>query len=179
MNFLLSTSAEAIVGAVLVAIILVLTLWIIPFGAWFKAMAAGAKISLGRLVGMRLRKTKPTLIVEVYITAKKADVDVSVDIIEACSMARGSVNNFVNILICAHVTGKSLDPRDALTIDLMGISAETVSSHHAAGGDFNRVLSLLKKANAENAKLSVEEAMAKDLSVEHIVAVEAKSQDGF
>ena len=62
---------------------------------------ANAPVSLGKMIGMRLRKVPVGLIVDNRITAVKAGLDVRSDPLEAHYLAGGDVNHVVLALIAA------------------------------------------------------------------------------
>ena len=88
------------------------------FGLWLRARIANAPVSLGKMIGMRLRKVPVGLIVDNRITAVKAGLDVPSDPLEAHYLAGGDVNHVVLALIAADKAGISLDFNRACAIDL-------------------------------------------------------------
>src|SRR5438045_4289412 len=88
------------------------------FGLWLRARIANAPVSLGKMVGMRLRKVPVGLIVDNRITAVKAGIDVRSDPLEAHYLAGGDVSHVVLALIAADKAGISLDFNRACAIDL-------------------------------------------------------------
>src|SRR5206468_2029682 len=78
------------------------------FGLWLRARIANAPVSLGKMVGMRLRKVPVGLIVDNRITAVKAGLDVRSDPLEAHYLAGGDVSHVVLALIAADKAGISL-----------------------------------------------------------------------
>src|SRR3954453_7886765 len=88
------------------------------FGLWLRARIANAPVSLGKMVGMRLRKVPVGLIVDNRITAVKAGIDVRTDPLEAHYLAGGDVSQVVLALIAADKAGISLDLNRAMAIDL-------------------------------------------------------------
>src|SRR5262247_84497 len=88
------------------------------FGLWLRARIANAPVSLGKMVGMRLRKVPVGLIVDNRITAVKAGLDVRSDPLEAHYLAGGDVSHVVLALIAADKAGISLDFNRACAIDL-------------------------------------------------------------
>ncbi|MFI3128546.1 MAG: flotillin-like protein FloA [Bacillota bacterium] len=122
-NLILASTAGAFTVAVLVFILfilVILVLAILPISAWFRALISGAHIKLSRLIGMKLRKINMKLIIESYISAKKAGLDISVDELETHFMAGGNVLNVINALISAHSANITLDSQTAKAIDLAG-----------------------------------------------------------
>src|ERR1700704_5415585 len=88
------------------------------FGLWIRARIANAPVSLGKMVGMRLRKVPVGLIVDNRITAVKAGIDIPSDPLEAHYLAGGDVNHVILALIAADKSGISLDFNRACAIDL-------------------------------------------------------------
>lgn len=93
---------------------------LVPISLWFRALVSGAPISMGRLVGMRLRKIRIAMIVEAYITGKKAGLDIDITELETHYMAKGDVIKVINALISAHSANIELKTRTAMAIDLAG-----------------------------------------------------------
>ena len=75
---------------------------------------------MGRLVGMRLRRINIRMIVEAYINATKAGLDIDIVELETHYMAGGDVLKVVNALISAHSANIDLSLRTAKAIDLAG-----------------------------------------------------------
>src|SRR5205807_2005235 len=88
------------------------------FGLWLRARIANAPVSLGKMIGMRLRKVPVGLIVDNRITAVKAGIDVHSDPLEAHYLAGGDVSHVVLALIAADKAGITLDFNRACAIDL-------------------------------------------------------------
>src|ERR1044071_2161064 len=88
------------------------------FGLWLRARIANAPVSMGKMVGMRLRKVPVGLIVDNRITAVKAGLDVRSDPLEAHYLAGGDVSHVVLALIAADKAGITLDFNRACAIDL-------------------------------------------------------------
>mgnify|MGYP000846992294 CR=1 FL=1 len=93
---------------------------IVPVNLWFRALVSGAPVSMSRLVGMKLRKIRLAMIVEAYITGKKAGLDINISELETHYMAKGDVVKVVNALISAHSANIELKTRTAMAIDLAG-----------------------------------------------------------
>lgn len=86
---------------------------LVPVGTWFRALVSGARISMGRLIGMRLRRINIRMIVEAYINAVKAGLEIDVVELETHYMAGGDVLKVVNALISAHSANIDLSLRTA------------------------------------------------------------------
>lgn len=106
-----------IVGIAVVAAFFFLSRFI---GLWIQALVSGAKVSLGALVGMWLRKVNPRTIVLSRIQAVKAGIDVSTNQLETHYLARGDVPRVINALIAADRAKIELDWNTACAIDLAG-----------------------------------------------------------
>jgi len=89
-------------------------------GLWVQAWVSNAKVSLGALVGMWLRKVNPRTIVLSRIQAKKAGMDISTNQMETHYLARGDVPRVINALIAADRAKIDLDWNTATAIDLAG-----------------------------------------------------------
>ncbi len=92
----------------------------IPVRLWIEALAAGVRIELRTLIGMRLRNVKPAFVVRPLINATKAGLKLDVNELEAHYLAGGHVVNVVNALISADKAGIALKFPAAAAIDLAG-----------------------------------------------------------
>ncbi len=92
----------------------------IPLRLWIAAWASGVRISLASLVGMRLRKVPPRVVVEPQINATKAGLHLKINELEAHYLAGGQVNRVVQALISADKAGIDLQFQQAAAIDLAG-----------------------------------------------------------
>jgi uncharacterized protein YqfA (UPF0365 family) len=107
----------AVIGAVIVFSMFV---YFIPVGLWVEALAAGVRVGLTNLVGMRLRKVSPAAVVRPLVKASKAGIQLNTDMLEAHYLAGGNVDRVVNALIAADKAGIALDFKKATAIDLAG-----------------------------------------------------------
>ncbi len=112
------------IGFVILPIILVigvsLFLHFVPLGLWISALAAGVKVSIMTLIGMRLRRVSPAQIVLPLVKANKAGLDVTVDQLEAHYLAGGDVDRVVDALIAAERATMELTFERSAAIDLAG-----------------------------------------------------------
>ncbi len=92
----------------------------VPIPLWINALFAGVKVSLGSLVGMRLRKVPPFVIVNALITAIKAGLHLTTNDLETHYLSGGNVLRVVTALIAADKAGIELDFQMACGIDLAG-----------------------------------------------------------
>ncbi len=107
-----------ILGIIVILVIGFFTM--VPMGLWISAVASGVKVGIGHLIGMRLRRVKPSYIVLPMIKSTKAGLKLTVNQLEAHYLAGGNVDNVVNALIAAERAGMSLNFEQASAIDLAG-----------------------------------------------------------
>ncbi len=90
------------------------------FGLWFRALLSGAHITLGRLIGMWIRRVKARLIVDSRIMLVKAGIPTESDLLETHHLAGGDVIRVGKALIAANKANIPLDFQRAAAIDLAG-----------------------------------------------------------
>jgi uncharacterized protein YqfA (UPF0365 family) len=106
------------VGLIVIAVLFFF--WLIPVGLWVSALAAGVRVSIGSLIGMRLRRVPPAKIVLNMIKAEKAGIPINQDQLEAHFLAGGNVDRVVDALIAADKARIPLPFDRAAAIDLAG-----------------------------------------------------------
>lgn len=111
---------QLIVILVIVVVFIVAFFTIIPIGLWISAIASGVKVSVITLIGMKLRRVKPSNIILPKIKASKAGVDVSINQLESHYLSGGKVNKVIDALIAAHRANLKLTFEKASAIDLAG-----------------------------------------------------------
>ena len=116
----MSSAAGLVVLLVLVLAAFLLILYLIPVRHWIAALFAGVPVGIFTLIGMRLRRVPPTVIVDALIQARKAGIDVTADTLEAHYLAGGNVNRVVAALVAADKAGMDLSVQRATAIDLAG-----------------------------------------------------------
>jgi len=97
-----------------------LFVYLIPVRLWIAAIAAGVRIGVFSLVGMRLRKVDPHVIINSMIMIHKAGLSVITDRLEAHYLAGGDVIRVVKALISADKANMDLKFERACAIDLAG-----------------------------------------------------------
>jgi uncharacterized protein YqfA (UPF0365 family) len=112
--------STAVIVLVTGLILLSAILWAIPLRLWVEAISAGASVSIGYLVGMRLRKVVPPAVVRPLIWATKAGILLDVGDLEAHYLAGGAVDRVVRALISADKANIDLSFKQAAAIDLAG-----------------------------------------------------------
>ena len=87
---------------------------------WISALAAGVKVSIFTLIGMRLRRVIPSRVINPLIKAHKAGIDVTTNQLESHYLAGGNVDRVVNALIAAQRANIELSFERCAAIDLAG-----------------------------------------------------------
>lgn len=106
--------------AILIFIFFLVFFWFIPVGLWISALAANVRVSIGSLIGMRLRRIAPNKIIMPLIKADKAGIPVDQNQLEAHMLAGGNVDRVVDALIAADKAKIALPFDRAAAIDLAG-----------------------------------------------------------
>lgn len=106
----------------IIAIIIVLAVFFtfVPVALWISALAAGVRISIFTLIGMRLRRVIPSRVVNPLIKAHKAGINVMTNQLESHYLAGGNVDRVVNALIAAERANIELPFERGAAIDLAG-----------------------------------------------------------
>ena len=107
-----------IIALIVIAIIVILTF--IPVALWISALAAGVKVGIFTLIGMRLRRVVPSRVINPLIKAHKAGVEVTTNQLESHYLAGGNVDRVVNALIAAQRANINLIFERGAAIDLAG-----------------------------------------------------------
>ncbi len=113
-----------VLGVVILVIILFLfliVLSLVPVGLWISAIAAHVPVPLSYLIGMRLRRVPPAVIVLPLIKARKGGLsEVQLDQLEAHYLAGGHVDRVIDALIAARRADISMTFERCTAIDLAG-----------------------------------------------------------
>jgi uncharacterized protein YqfA (UPF0365 family) len=114
----------AVAGAAVIffiAVILFFTfLYYFPLGMWIRTVAAGTPIGIITLVRMRLIGIPPGIVVNNYVRARKAGLNLTVDQMQSHFLAGGNVENVTLAMIAAQRAQIPLDWQRAAAIDLAG-----------------------------------------------------------
>ena len=117
---------EALTGVSILVIIvaffiLIMILYFVPIGLFITAYFSGVKLKIFKdLIGMRLRKVSPQVIVRNLIAATKAGIQLNTSLLEAHFLAGGNVTKVVTALISANKANLDLEFAKAAAIDLAG-----------------------------------------------------------
>ena len=111
-----------VILALVIALVIIIILFFryVPLGLWVTARASGASVKISSLVGMRFRRISPQKIVNAYIKACKAGLDITTDMLETHYLAGGNVERVINALISAKQASIDLSFTTACAIDLAG-----------------------------------------------------------
>ncbi|KMY31307.1 hypothetical protein ACZ11_03325 [Lysinibacillus xylanilyticus] len=109
-----------IAGLVILFIVVAVFFTFVPVALWISALAAGVRVSIFTLIGMRLRRVIPSRIVNPLIKAHKAGLPVTINQLESHYLAGGNVDRVVNALIAAHRANIELTFERCAAIDLAG-----------------------------------------------------------
>lgn len=113
-----SIASIVIIGLIIIALAVLFTF--VPVMLWISALAAGVRVGIFTLVGMRLRRVIPNRVVNPLIKAVKAGLELSTNQLESHYLAGGNVDRVVNALIAAHRANIELSFERAAAIDLAG-----------------------------------------------------------
>ena len=108
---------------ILIAVIVILVILFfqfVPVALWISALAAGVRVGIWTLIGMRLRRVVPSRIVIPLIKAVKAGINIPINKLEAHYLAGGNVDRVVNSLIAAQRANIPLEFERSAAIDLAG-----------------------------------------------------------
>ena len=114
------TLAALIAALFILVAVLILFVVIIPIPLWIAAVFSGVRISIFSLVGMRLRRVPPGVILNAMIQSKKAGLEVDSQSLEAHYLAGGNVFRVVHALVAADKAAINLSFQRATAIDLAG-----------------------------------------------------------
>ncbi|WP_374724602.1 flotillin-like protein FloA [Calidifontibacillus erzurumensis] len=107
-----------LVGLIIIALSILFTF--VPVMLWISALAAGVRISIFTLIGMRLRRVIPSRVINPLIKAVKAGLNLNTNQLESHYLAGGNVDRVVNALIAAHRANIELSFERCAAIDLAG-----------------------------------------------------------
>ncbi len=92
----------------------------VPLGLWISALSSGVHVSIGSLIGMKIRRIQPKRLVYPLIKAVKAGLDLNVSKLETHFLAGGNVDRVINALIAAQRANIEMAFEKACAIDLAG-----------------------------------------------------------
>ena len=113
------------VGIIIAAIVVIIVLAFIGkfFSLWLQALFSKANVSIFQLIGMRLRKVPPQVIVEARILSCKAGLPVDTNLLEAHYLSRGNVLEAVQM----SVNPKVIETPKVSAVALDGIQLHAIT----------------------------------------------------
>ncbi len=114
--FILFFLAAAIVGTMIVGC----SAYLYYGRIWFRAKVRGAPVPLERMVQMTFRGASAFKVVNAYVDATLAGLDIGLDEIESLDRARGRVRNVVRAMIAARQAGSEVSFAQASELDRQG-----------------------------------------------------------
>ena len=96
------------------------------FKIWVRALMSGYRVEFPRLVGMKLRRIPPGLIVDAFIRGRNADLDISIEQLEKHYLAGGDVPKVIDAMIKARNRDMDVPFEAVAKADLAGYDLETV-----------------------------------------------------
>jgi uncharacterized protein YqfA (UPF0365 family) len=121
-QLLLAVSPYVLWGVGLGVFVLLAAVFIavVPVKEWMRCLLTGAHVSMGRLLGMKLRGVNLKLLIDAYISGKKSGLNVHIAELETHYLAGGNVDKVVLALIAANSAKINLSIENAKAIDLAG-----------------------------------------------------------
>lgn len=117
---LLSSTIGLVITLGVIVVVCAIVLAVLPIKYWFRCLVSGTYLSMARIFGMKLRGINLNVIIDSYINAKKAGLDINITDLENHMLAGGNVSKVVNALISAHSAKINLTTEHAKAIDLAG-----------------------------------------------------------
>jgi len=114
-----------ILGVIIVASVVIFCI-LVPVRVWLKAMFTGVYVPARVLSSMKLRKIKASLIVDEYIYAKKAGLQVALEDLETHFISGGNIRNVVDAMIATKNVSLDLSIDTAKAIDLSGVNVSEI-----------------------------------------------------
>jgi uncharacterized protein YqfA (UPF0365 family) len=113
---------EITLAVVVIAVVAIAVVFFryVPIGLWIRARASGVPLTIGMLIGMRLRKISPVRLVNALITASKAGLNIGMNQLEKHVLAGGNIERVIKAQISAQQAGIPLQFEQACAIDLAG-----------------------------------------------------------
>lgn len=112
-------------GAVLI-ILIVLFFVLLPVKVLTKATFSGVRIPLRALSSMKIRKINASFVVDEYIYAKKAGIDVALEELETHFLSGGNIRNVVDAMIATKNVSVDLSVDTAKALDLSGVNVSQI-----------------------------------------------------
>ena len=190
LSLLLAAASDPPVGWIILWIIVGIVLFIglvvfLSFAKiWIRAIASQTPVGFVNLIGMKLRRIPPSLIVDSRIKLKKAGYDVPARELESFFLTRGDVPGVSDAMVMAYKAGVDITIQDLMAFFLAGgdvntvviamitakkggldVSLDDLQAHFLAGGNVQKVVDALIVAARAKIVVNFQEAAAIDLGV--------------
>ena len=118
----MNISPLLLIALIIAGIFVLIVIWTILyfFRLWIRALVSKASVTFSTLIGMKLRRVPPELIVDARIRVVQAGIEIPINQLEAHYLAGGNVINVVQGLIAAEKANLNLVFKKAAAIDLAG-----------------------------------------------------------
>ena len=125
-----------VIGVAMAVLLLLIAVFARLFAAWFRALSAGARISLPSLIAMRLRGSPIEDIIRLKITAAQAGIAVDAAEIERAYMQGANIELAMQTLLGAKEAGRNMTWDDVISSDLeMWLSDRSEKPEPESPGD--------------------------------------------
>ena len=116
---------------ILIVVIIAITFYsVFNISLWFRALISGAHVTIAELISITVKKLDARSVVNNYIKAKKAGVNITIAQIENHLQAHGNIECVINALIAASSANlKDLDLKTAIAVDLSGRDINDAVKH--------------------------------------------------
>ncbi|NCB48213.1 MAG: UPF0365 family protein [Clostridia bacterium] len=114
-----------ILGVIFVASVIIFCI-LVPVKVWLKAIFSGVRVSPRVLSSLKLRKINANLIVDEYIYAIKAGIQVALGDLETHFISGGNIRNVVDAMIATKNVSVDLSVDTAKAIDLSGANVSEI-----------------------------------------------------
>lgn len=116
---------------ILIVVIVAITFYsVFNISLWFRALISGAHVTIAELISITVKKLDARSVVNNYIKAKKAGVNITIAQIENHLQAHGNIECVINALIAASSANlKDLDLKTAIAVDLSGRDINDAVKH--------------------------------------------------
>ncbi len=93
---------------------------LVPWTTYFQSVSAGFPVSASQLIAMELRKVPVSYIVDHYIKARKANINIELSRLEMHYLSNGNIPNVIDAIVKATRANLNLDFEQAAALDLAG-----------------------------------------------------------
>ena len=116
-----SAASFLVMGVVLVLFLMLIITMMQLVQPYMRANLAGVHVSMIDMIGMRLRRVKPSRVINAKIAAQRAGIDVSLNDLEAHLLAGGDPGRVVGQLMRAKSANVPMTWQHAAGCDLAGL----------------------------------------------------------